>query len=36
LCHCDRVRNLALSVHSRQLRLQEAELAFSQESTYSG
>ena len=32
-CHCDRVRNLALSVHSRQLRLQEAELSFSQEST---
>jgi hypothetical protein len=27
------VRNLALSVHSRQLRLQEAELSFSQEST---
>jgi hypothetical protein len=27
------VRNLALSVHSRQLRLQEAELSLSQEST---
>jgi hypothetical protein len=27
------VRNLALSVHSRQLRLQKAELSFSQEST---
>jgi hypothetical protein len=27
------VRNLALSVHSRQFRFQEAELSFSQEST---
>jgi hypothetical protein len=27
------VRNLALSVHSRQLRFQEAEPSFSQEST---
>jgi signal peptidase I len=31
-CHCDRVRNLALSFHSRQLGLREAELSFSQES----
>jgi signal peptidase I len=32
-CHCDRLRNLALSVHSRQLRLREAELLLSQKPT---
>jgi len=32
-CHCDRLRNLALSVHSRQLRLREAELLLTQKLT---
>jgi signal peptidase I len=32
-CHCDHLRNLALSVHSRQLRLREAELLLSQKPT---